>query len=220
MLIHAKSPNRSFDTRFCNAYPYTHPQRPSPCFPHSCRHGFLLPRRRRPLPSWPREKRASSGPGINTGIFLPSRASIDVGWRHSCPLTNGRHEPPNIKNYYIDEAVLTDQSYCRPSTEIFGNETCVMNHPACNVKSRSLNCWNSVSTAQLLELTSDVFETSLQKTVQHTLPAGSPGTVQARPEASSDTVGVGEQDEGVSDRGVILIASSHGKNLKNASKKN
>ena len=36
--------------------------------------------------------------------------------------------------------------------------TRLMNHEACNVESRSLNCWNSVSTAQLFELTAQVFD--------------------------------------------------------------
>ena len=82
-----------------------------------------------------------------------------------------------------------------------------MNHAACNVESRPLNCWNSVSTAQLVELTDDVLETILQKTsTAH--PAGrQPGHGASTPEASSDTVGVAEQDEGVSGLGVILIAS-------------
>ena len=46
-----------------------------------------------------------------------------------------------------------------------------------------------------------------KKRVQHTLPAGSPGTVQARPRPPPTQSGVGEQDEGVSGRGVTLIAS-------------
>ena len=39
-----------------------------------------------------------------------------------------------------------------------------MNHAACNVESIPLNCWRSVSTAQLVELAADVFEMCLQKT--------------------------------------------------------
>ena len=62
--------------------------------------------------------------------------------------------------------------------------TRLTNHAACNVESRSLNRLNSVSTAQLVELTSDVFEIILRKRVQRTLPAGRPGTVQARPRPS------------------------------------
>ena len=38
-----------------------------------------------------------------------------------------------------------------------------MNHAACNVESGPLDCWNSVSTAQLVELTSDVLEINLRK---------------------------------------------------------
>ena len=79
-----------------------------------------------------------------------------------------------------------------------------MNHVACNVESRPLNRWNSVSTAQLVELTADVVEIFLQKT---TTAERQPGHGASTPEASSDTVGVGEQHEGVSRRGAILIAS-------------
>ena len=40
----------------------------------------------------------------------------------------------------------------------------LMNHPACNVESRPLNCRNSESTAQLVELTDVVFEIIMRKT--------------------------------------------------------
>ena len=67
-----------------------------------------------------------------------------------------------------------------------------MNHAVCNVESRPLNFWKSVSTVQRVELTA----------------AGrQPEHGASTPEASSDTAGVGEQDGGVSERGVILIAS-------------
>ena len=83
-----------------------------------------------------------------------------------------------------------------------------MNHVACSVESRPLNCWNSVSTAQLVGLTYDVFEIIKFCKNEYSTPcqpAAEHGASTA--EASSDTVGVGEQDEGVSDRGMILIAS-------------
>ena len=85
----------------------------------------------------------------------------------------------------------------------------VTNYAACNVESRLLNCyWNSVATAQLVELTADVFEYFLQQKTSTAHPASRrPEHGASTPEASSDTVGVGEQDEGVSDRGMILIAS-------------
>ena len=71
----------------------------------------------------------------------------------------------------------------------------LMNHEACNVESRPLNCcWNSVSTAQLYELTANVFKTILEKT---STAERQRGHCASMPEASSDTVGVGEQDEGV-----------------------
>ena len=74
-----------------------------------------------------------------------------------------------------------------------GQET-VMNHAACNFKSRPLNCRNSVSTAQLVELTTDVFETILpKKRVQHTLPVGSPGAMQARPRPPPTQSGLGSK---------------------------
>ena len=85
--------------------------------------------------------------------------------------------------------------------------TRLKNHAACNVESRPLNCWNSVPTAQLDKLTSDIFETILPKTSTAHPASRQPGHGASTPEASFYTVGVGEQDEGVSGRGVILIAS-------------
>ena len=79
-----------------------------------------------------------------------------------------------------------------------------MNHAACNVESSPLNCWNSVSAAQLVELTDDVFEIHLRET---STAERRPGHGASTPEASSDAVGVGEQDDGVLDQWVILIAS-------------
>ena len=101
---------------------------------------------------------------------------------------------------------------CEYSTYVM--PTRLMNHPAFNVESRPLNCWNSVSTAQLVELTSDEFEILLQKTSTAHPARRQPGHRASTPEASSDTVGVGEQDEGGSGREVILIASWHGKSSK------
>ena len=85
--------------------------------------------------------------------------------------------------------------------------TRLMNHAACNIEPIPLNCWNSVSTAQLVELTADVFETIMRKTSTAHSASRQPGHGASTPEASSDTVEVGEQDEGVSVRGMILIAS-------------
>ena len=85
--------------------------------------------------------------------------------------------------------------------------TRLMNHAACNVESRPLTGWNSISIAQMVELTADLFALILRKT---STAERQPG--HGSPEASSEPVGVGEQDEGVWGRGVILIASSHGKN--------
>ena len=81
-----------------------------------------------------------------------------------------------------------------------------MNHAACNVEPSPLNSWNSVSTAQMVELTEDVFEIVLHKTSTAHPASRQAGHGASTPEASSDTVGVGEQDEGVLGRGVILIA--------------
>ena len=75
--------------------------------------------------------------------------------------------------------------------------TRLMDHAACKVESRPHNCWKTVSTAPLVELTYDVFETTLQKTSTAHPASGQPGHGANTPEASSDTVGVGEQDEGV-----------------------
>lgn len=85
VLSHVNRLNRSLDTHFCNTHYSTHAKRrgetgrPNP-FPHalaamSCQ----TPRRLRPLPSRPCEKRASIGPGIEDGLFLPARARIYVG---------------------------------------------------------------------------------------------------------------------------------------------
>ena len=71
----------------------------------------------------------------------------------------------------------------------------VMNHAARNVGSRPLNCWNSVLTAQLVVLTGDVFEIFFCKKTSTAHPASlQPGHGASTPEASFDTVGVGEQD--------------------------
>ena len=85
--------------------------------------------------------------------------------------------------------------------------TRLVNHAACNVKYRPLNCWNSVLTAYLVERTAGVFEIILHKTNTAHPASRQPGNGASTPEASSDAVGVGKQDEGISDRGVILIAS-------------
>ena len=85
--------------------------------------------------------------------------------------------------------------------------TRLKNHAACNVECTPLNCWKSVSTAQLIELTADVFDFFLQKTSKADPSSRQPGHGASTPEVSSDTVGVGEQDEGVLGRGMILIAS-------------
>ena len=82
--------------------------------------------------------------------------------------------------------------------------TRLKNHAACHVESRPLNCRNSVSTVQLDELTDDVLEIFLRKA---STAERQPGHGASTPEACSDTVGVGEQDEGVSGRGVILVVS-------------
>ena len=74
-----------------------------------------------------------------------------------------------------------------------------MNHAACNVESRPLNWWKSASTAQLVELTDEVFEIFSQNTCTARPASRQPGHGVSTPEAYSDTVGVGEQDEGVSD---------------------
>ena len=72
-----------------------------------------------------------------------------------------------------------------------------MNHAASSVKSKPLNFWSSVSTARLFELTCDVFEINLRKM---STAERQPGHGASTPEASSDKVRVGEQDEGVSGR--------------------
>ena len=90
--------------------------------------------------------------------------------------------------------------------------TRLMNHSAC--KSRPLNCRKSVSIAQLVELASDVFEIFLPNTSAAHPASRQSGHDASTPETSSDTVGVGEQAEGVSGRGAILIASQHGKTSK------
>ena len=82
----------------------------------------------------------------------------------------------------------------------------LMNHAAYNVESRLLNCWNSVLTAQLGELTADVFKIFLRKTSPGHPASRPPGHGASTGPASSDTVGVGEQDDDVSGRGMILIA--------------
>ena len=106
---------------------------------------------------------------------------------------------------YLDLSPLFTH-VCEYSYLCIGDEI-VMNHAACDVESRLLNCWKSVSTAQLVERTSDVFEITLQNTCTAHPANRQPGHGASTPEASSDTVGVGEQDEGVSDRGVIPIAT-------------
>ena len=85
--------------------------------------------------------------------------------------------------------------------------TRLINHGACNVECRPLNCRNSVSTAQLVELTADVFEIILQKMCTAHPASRQPGHGASTPEASSNTVGVGERDEGVSGQGGFLMAS-------------
>ena len=92
--------------------------------------------------------------------------------------------------------------------------TRLVNHAACSVESRPLNRWNSVSAAQLVELTADVFEILLQKTSTAHPASQQPGHGVSTPEASSDTVGVGEQHEGVSGQEIILIVSWHGESSK------
>ena len=56
-----------------------------------------------------------------------------------------------------------------------GHET---HESACNVESRPFNCWDSVSTASPVGLTSDVFEIICAKRGQQ---RDTPGTVKARP---------------------------------------
>ena len=91
------------------------------------------------------------------------------------------------------------------STPMYLLATRLVNHAACNVEPRPLNyCWNSVSTAQLVELTADVFKIILRQT---SAAERQPRHGASTSEVSSDTVGVGEQDEGVSGRGAILIVS-------------
>ena len=87
--------------------------------------------------------------------------------------------------------------------------------PACNVESKPLNCWNSVLTAPLIELTVDVFEIFLRKT---STAESQPEHDASTSETSSDTSGVGEQDEGVSGRGNPHRKLARQK-LKNTSKK-
>ena len=62
---------------------------------------------------------------------------------------------------------------------------------------------------KLVELTPDVFEIMFQKTSAAHPASRQPGHSASTPEASSDTVGVGEQDEGVSGRGVISPQAMH-----------
>ena len=97
--------------------------------------------------------------------------------------------------------------------------TRLVNYTACNVEPRPLNCWNSVSTAQMVELTSDTFEIILPETIAAHPASRQPGHGASTPQASSDTVGVGEKD-GVSDRGVIDPHRTLARQkLKNTSKK-
>ena len=103
---------------------------------------------------------------------------------------------------YLDLSPLFS-SVCEYYYVCIDHET-VMNHAACNVKSRPLNCWNPVPTAQLFELTAGVFEMILRKT---SIAERQPGHGASTSEASSNTVRFGEQDEGVLGRGVILIVS-------------
>ena len=53
-----------------------------------------------------------------------------------------------------------------------------MDHAARSVKSKMLNCWNTVLTAQMVKLTYYVIEIFLRKRVLQ--QRGSSGTVQAR----------------------------------------
>ena len=92
-------------------------------------------------------------------------------------------------------------SLVRDYSYLFSNhDETVMNHAACNVESRPLNCWESVSIAQLVEITADVHEIFWQKTCTAQSASRQAGHGASTPEASSDTVRVGEQDEGFSDR--------------------
>ena len=50
---------------------------------------------------------------------------------------------------------------CEGSYDMYVSATKLINHAAFNVKSRPVNNWNSVSTAQLVELTSDVLASLL-----------------------------------------------------------
>ena len=81
-----------------------------------------------------------------------------------------------------------------------------MNYAACNVESRPPKCWNSISTAQLVELTANELKIILRKTSTAHPASRQSGHGASTPEVSSDTVRVGEQDEVVSGREVILIA--------------
>ena len=102
---------------------------------------------------------------------------------------------------YLDLSPLFSP-VCEYSYACISHET-VMNHAACNVE--TLNPGHpTVSTAQLVELTDDTFEMILREKSTAERQAGHGASTA---EASSDTVGVGEQDEGVSGREVILIAS-------------
>lgn len=85
-----------------------------------------------------------------------------------------------------------------------------MNHTACNVESRPLNFSNAVSNAQLVEFAADVFELFLYETSAAHPASRQPWRAVCTLEATPDTVGGGEHDEGVSDRGVILMKSEHG----------
>ena len=89
-----------------------------------------------------------------------------------------------------------------------------MNHAACKIEFRPLHCWISVPTAQIFQLTADVFGIYFKKTSKAHPASRRPRHGASTPEASSDKVGVGREDEGVSGRGVIVIASYCGKSSK------
>ena len=75
---------------------------------------------------------------------------------------------------YLDFSPLFSPVY-QYSYVYIGRET-VINHAAYNVESRPLNCWKSVSTALLVELTVDMFEI-----IDLYQRSGSLGTVRTRP---------------------------------------
>ena len=110
------------------------------------------------------------------------------------------------------------------STPMYALATRPMNHAASNVESRPLNCWNSVpyqsrnwSNSQLTYL---IYFAKIR--VQHTLPAGNPGTVQARPRPPPTQSGSGSKmrefrTEGRSSSQAINIIARQ--KLKNTPKK-